>query len=517
MLEEILVLVRDPHAWAALVTLVVMEVVLGIDNLIFISILTNKLPEHQRSNARRIGIGLAVILRLGLLSGVAYIVQLTTPLFSLFGHGFSWRDLILIAGGLFLIYKATSEIHDHVTVDYDTEAAGRAVQATVMGVIGQILILDLVFSLDSIITAVGMTDDIPIMIAAVVIAVGLMLLAADPLAALHQQESDHRHAGAGLPADDRHDADRRRRGREGAQGLHLRRHGVLRPGRGAEHAVSPRGAETPAAAETTALTRRRLALKLAAMKLKDRVAIVTGGASGIGAASARLFAAEGAKLALVDQDEVGLGQVAADIEAAGGSAIIIPADVSSDAEARAGVDRVIEKWGRIDVLLTAAGMSTGGTVDAIEEAAWDRTFAVNVKGTYLWIHYAIKSMIENRSGAIVTIGSQLAQSSPGKNAAYIASKGAIASFTKTMAVDHAAQGIRVNALMPGVIDTPMPARSLKRYADPEAMKAFWKHRHPMGRIGKPEEVARAALFLASDDSSFVTGTLLFIDGGWTAQ
>ena len=128
MLEEILVLVRDPHAWAALVTLVVMEVVLGIDNLVFISILTNKLPEHQRSNARRIGIGLAVILRLGLLSGVAYIVQLTTPLFSLFGHGFSWRDLILIAGGLFLIYKATSEIHDHVTVDYDTEArrTGRA-------------------------------------------------------------------------------------------------------------------------------------------------------------------------------------------------------------------------------------------------------------------------------------------------------------------------------------------------------------------------------------------------------
>jgi len=252
------------------------------------------------------------------------------------------------------------------------------------------------------------------------------------------------------------------------------------------------------------------------MKLKDRVAIVTGGASGIGAASARLFAAEGAKLALVDQDNVGLGQVAADIEAAGGSAIIIPADVSSDAEARAGVDRVIEKWGRVDVLLTAAGMSTGGTVDTIEEAAWDRTFAVNVKGTYLWIHYAIKSMIENRSGAIVTIGSQLAQSSPGKNAAYVASKGAIASFTKTMAVDHAAQGIRINALMPGVIDTTMPARSLKRYADPEAMKTFWKHRHPIGRIGKPEEVARAALFLACDDSSFVTGTLLFIDGGWTA-
>jgi len=253
------------------------------------------------------------------------------------------------------------------------------------------------------------------------------------------------------------------------------------------------------------------------MKLKDNVAIVTGAASGIGAASARLFAAEGARLALVDWDREGLGQVAADIEAAGGSALVIPADVSSDAEARAGVDQVMERWGRVDVLMTAAGISMGGTVDTIEEASWDRTFAVNVKGTYLWIHYAIRPMIEARSGAIVTVGSQLAQASPGRNAAYVASKGAIASFTKTMAVDHAAQGIRVNALMPGVIDTPMPARSLQRYDDPDAMRAYWKQRHPMGRIGRPEEVARAALFLASDDSSFVTGTLLFVDGGWTAH
>src|ERR1700756_1803139 len=248
------------------------------------------------------------------------------------------------------------------------------------------------------------------------------------------------------------------------------------------------------------------------MKLKDRVAIVTGAASGIGAASARLFAAEGAKLALVDQNADGLAKVAGGLDA-----ITIVADVSSDAQAREGVRQIVQKWGRIDVLLTAAGASTGGTVDAIDEAAWDRTFAINVKGTYLWIHYAIPHMIAAKKGAIVTIGSQLAQSSPGKNAAYVASKGAIASFTKTIAVDHARQGIRVNALMPGVIDTPMPARSLKRYADPEAMKAYWKERHPMGRIGQPEEVARAALFLASDDSSFVTGHLMFVDGGWTAH
>ncbi|MDP1962532.1 MAG: TerC family protein [Reyranella sp.] len=182
-MEELLSLARDPHAWAALATLIVMEVVLGIDNLIFISILTNKLPEAKRSNARKIGIGLAVILRLVLLGGVAFIVQLTAPLFTLFNHGFSWRDLILIAGGLFLIWKATNEIHDNVAGEHPgvTTAAGAA-GITVVGVIGQILLLDLVFSLDSIITAVGMTDDVPIMVIAVLVAVGLMIAAADPLA-----------------------------------------------------------------------------------------------------------------------------------------------------------------------------------------------------------------------------------------------------------------------------------------------------------------------------------------------
>jgi predicted tellurium resistance membrane protein TerC len=187
VMHDLLVLLSDPAAWLALATLVVMEVVLGIDNLIFISILTNKLPEHQRSKARRVGIGLAVILRLGLLASIAFIVQLTQPLFTLFGHGFSWRDLILMAGGLFLIWKATTEIHDHVTAEAEhggesgPSAAGVA-GLTMTAAIGQILVLDLVFSLDSIITAVGMTNDIPIMVAAVLVAVSLMLLAADPLA-----------------------------------------------------------------------------------------------------------------------------------------------------------------------------------------------------------------------------------------------------------------------------------------------------------------------------------------------
>jgi len=253
------------------------------------------------------------------------------------------------------------------------------------------------------------------------------------------------------------------------------------------------------------------------MKLKDKVAIVTGAASGIGAATARLFAAEGARVALVDRDADGLRRLVGEIAHGGTGSLAIAADVSDNAQAHDGVALVMKQWGRIDVLMTAAGISLGGTVDVIDEAAWDRTYAVNVKGTFLWVHHAIKPMIAAKSGAIVTVGSQLAQSSLGGNAAYVSSKGAIASFTKTIAVDHAAQGIRVNALMPGVIDTPMPARSLQRQADPDAARAFWKKRHPMGRIGQPEEVAKAALFLACDDSSFVTGTLLFVDGGWTAH
>ncbi|MGQ0676072.1 MAG: TerC family protein [Rhodospirillales bacterium] len=183
MANDLIVLVQDPAAWAALVSLIAMEVVLGIDNLIFISILTNKLPENQRERARRIGIALALILRLGLLGAIAIIVQLTAPLFTAFGHGFSWRDLILIAGGLFLVWKATKEIHHNVDPDPGPDMFDSgAVQLGFAAAIGQILVLDLVFSIDSIITAVGMTDDVPIMVVAVLAAVGAMLVAANPLA-----------------------------------------------------------------------------------------------------------------------------------------------------------------------------------------------------------------------------------------------------------------------------------------------------------------------------------------------
>ncbi len=193
---DIAVLIADPGAWAALVTLVVLEVVLGIDNLIFISILTNKLPEDVRGKARTLGIGLALGLRLALLAGIAWLVGLTAPVFDLgligpaddhgvpaFETAFSWRDLILVAGGLFLVWKATSEIHH--TMDphagSDAPALGKAAMNFGAAIV-QILLLDIVFSIDSILTAVGMTDHLPIMIAAVIIAVGVMLLASGPLA-----------------------------------------------------------------------------------------------------------------------------------------------------------------------------------------------------------------------------------------------------------------------------------------------------------------------------------------------
>ena len=182
-MDILLSLIADPAAWAALLTLIAMEIVLGIDNLIFIAILTNRMPEEQRERGRRIGISLALIMRLGLLGSIAFIVTLTTPIFSIFSHGFSWRDLILIAGGLFLVWKATKEIHHRVDLDpgpdlFDRKAASLGFAAAM----GQIAALDLAFSIDSIITAVGMTEHVSIMFIAVIIAVLVMLVAATPLA-----------------------------------------------------------------------------------------------------------------------------------------------------------------------------------------------------------------------------------------------------------------------------------------------------------------------------------------------
>jgi predicted tellurium resistance membrane protein TerC len=182
-MESLILIFADPAAWLALATLTIMEVVLGIDNLLFISVLSNKLPEESRSFARRVGIAGALVLRLLFLGAIVWIVKLTTPVFEIFGQGFSWRDLILIAGGLFLLWKATSEIHHTVDPEPGPDRLNpKVVTASITAVVAQILVLDVVFSIDSIITAVGMTPHIPIMVIAILITVSIMLIAADPLA-----------------------------------------------------------------------------------------------------------------------------------------------------------------------------------------------------------------------------------------------------------------------------------------------------------------------------------------------
>ena len=191
-------------------------------------------------------------------------------------------------------------------------------------------------------------------------------------------------------------------------------------------------------------------------------------------------------------------------------------DVGEFEFARATVEGVISRHGRLDVLMTAAGWSCGGTVVTTDPADWDAVFRTQVGGTWLWARAAIPQMQRQGNGSIVTVASQLAIAGGKNNSAYIAAKGAIISLTRTMAVDFATDGIRINAIAPGAIETPMLKRSFARHADSDAVRETSRNRHAMKRFGQPGEVAEAALYLASDASSFTTGTVLPVDGGWLA-
>ena len=252
------------------------------------------------------------------------------------------------------------------------------------------------------------------------------------------------------------------------------------------------------------------------MRLAGRTAIVTGAGSGIGRASAVLFAKEGASVALVDRDSAGLQETLAAIESAKGEAVLHIGDVGEADFAKGTVSDVMRRRGRLDVLMTAAGFSCGGTVLTTDPADWDAVFRANVGGTWLWARAAIPEMQRRGSGSIITVASQLAFAGGRGNTAYIAAKGAIVSLTRTMALDFATDGIRVNAIAPGAIDTPMLRRSFARHADPEPVREASRNRHAMKRFGRAEEVAQTALHLASDASSFTTGTVMPVDGGWLA-
>lgn len=250
--------------------------------------------------------------------------------------------------------------------------------------------------------------------------------------------------------------------------------------------------------------------------LQDHVCVVTGAGSGIGRAVALRFAGEGARTLLIDTDRAGLDALSAEIDRLGAEAHACCASVDDEAAAGAAVAAILERWGRVDSLVAVAGISVGGQALQTSLADWDKVFSVNVKGTFVWCKAVLPQMCRQGAGSIVTVASQLALAGGRNNASYVASKGAILSLTRSLALDYADKGVRANALVPAAIDTPMLRRSFKRQADPAAAEQRARARHPVGRFGLPEEVAAAALFLASTESSFTTGGTLTVDGGWLA-
>ena len=249
------------------------------------------------------------------------------------------------------------------------------------------------------------------------------------------------------------------------------------------------------------------------MRLDNKVAIITGGSSGIGRATAVRFAEEGARLVIADNKSEAGTDVARAINDAGGDAVFVQMDVSDAAQVGSMIDQAIARFGGIDVLFNGAGVLAFGTVLDTDESDWNRVIAINLTGTYLCSKAALPHMIAGGGGSIVNLSSSTgAHDAGGNTAAYVASKGGVAMLTRAMAVDHAEAGIRVNALCPGPTDTPM----LRENLPDDVVQEFVAASMPMNRLGLPVELANAALFLASDEASFVTGALLAVDGGQTA-
>lgn len=254
------------------------------------------------------------------------------------------------------------------------------------------------------------------------------------------------------------------------------------------------------------------------MLLEGKIAIITGASSGIGQASALVFAQEGAKAVLADiQDEQG-EQVARQIRNSGGEVLYVHADVTQAGDARRLIETTVEAYGRIDVLFNNAGIAVFKAAADTTEEEWDRVLAVNLKGVWLCAKYAIPQMQRQGGGVIINTASVHSQATAVKVAAYAASKGGVLQLTKSMALDYAKDNIRVNCIFPGAIETPL-MRSNLRAVNANEEEEFQKTaaHEPLGRVGLPEEIARAAIFLASDYASFVTGAPLIVDGGLLAQ
>ncbi|WP_313637110.1 SDR family NAD(P)-dependent oxidoreductase [Paenibacillus sp.] len=250
------------------------------------------------------------------------------------------------------------------------------------------------------------------------------------------------------------------------------------------------------------------------MRLVGKIALITGSASGIGKGSALLFAQEGATVIVNDLDMVKGEATVKEITQAGGKAVFIQADVTDPASVQAMVTEIIEQFGQVDVLFNNAGISGVGALHEVEPDVWDRVMNVNIRGVYLPSKYVLPHMMERKSGSIINMSSCVAEIGLAKRASYSATKGAVLALTKSMQVDYAPYHIRVNALLPGTILTPFVENYLKNsYEDPDTAIGSIKKRQLSGELGRPEDVAFAALFLASDESKFMMGSPLYIDGG----